>query len=396
MKLLYCSAFMFKEVDGQIYALPSCSDPFFQKYLDVFDEVRVIGIPIREYLDDNALVKMTDRRISVKISKPNTAPADFKNDKEVWRVLREEIEKAEAVLIKPASRRGIMAIKIAEKLHKPYMIEMTGDIHNALKQNQSLIKRIYAPILYRQIKYAIKNCRFGLYVSRDYLQQQYPIDGVMCGCSDVILSPSNEAILSKRLCRINGMNQSSIIDIALVGFYQGKMKGVDTAIRTLSRLSPNFRLNILGNGTQKNRSQWYEYADSLGIVNPHERISFPAPLPNAQSVLEWLDTQDFFVLPTRSEGFGRCVAEAMSRGCVCFATDICTMPELLDKGCLHPLGDDKKLAQLILKFCLNKELMKETAKRNFAKAKEYDFEVLRERRNRFLSQFKRYCEDFNI
>lgn len=90
------------------------------------------------------------------------------------------------------------------------------------------------------------------------------------------------------------------------------------------------------------------------------------------------------IVTRSSEGFGRCVAEAMSRGCICFATDICTMPELLEKRCLHPIDDDLRLAQLILDFCMNKELMRENAKRNYEKAKEYDFEVLRERRNVFF------------
>ena len=39
--------------------------------------------------------------------------------------------------------------------------------------------------------------------------------------------------------------------------------------------------------------------------------------------------------------------------------------------------------------------MKANAKRNFEKAKEYDFEILRERRNKFLNQFKEYCESKN-
>lgn len=387
---------MFREEGGQTYALPSCADPFFQKYLDVFDEVMVLGIPVRDYLDTSALVKMSDTRISVRIAKPNTAPADFKNDKEVKRVLREEIGKAEAILVKPASRRGMMAIKIAEELHKPYMIEMTGDIHNALKQHPSLLKRMYAPFFYRQIKNAIKNCRFGLYVSKDYLQSQFPIHGLMCGCADVILQPADGSILQKRYAKIDGKKDGDIIDISLIGFYQGKMKGVDTAVRALAKLPVNYRLNILGNGTQENRDHWFGYAASLGIENPQCRITFPKPLPNADAVLEWLDTQDFFILPTRSEGFGRCVAEAMSRGCVCFATDICTMPELLAQECLHPLGDGEKLAELILKYNTNKKLMKANAKRNFEKAKEYDFEILRERRNIFLNQFKEYCESNQI
>lgn len=394
MKLLYCSAFMFREEDGQTYALPSCADPFFQKYLDVFDEVRVLGIPVRDYLDTSALVMMTDSRISVRIAKPNTAPADFKNDKEVKRVLREEIEKAEAILVKPASRRGMMAIKIAEELHKPYMIENTGDIHNALKQHPSLLKRMYAPFFYYQIKRAIKNCKFGLYVSQDYLQRQFPINGEMCGCSDVIIEPCEASILEKRYELIESMKDRDVINIAQIGFYQGKMKGVDTAIRALSQLPEKFHLNFLGNGTEENRNGWYKYAESLGINKPKDRIHFPNPLPNSHAVLEWIDTQDFLILPTLSEGLCRCLVEAISRGCVCFATNICSMPELLTADCLHPIKDDKSLAKMLLHAYENEGWMKQMATRNFEHSKDYEFEKLRQKRVEFLKKFEAYCKSY--
>lgn len=396
MKLLFCSAFMFRITDDGTYGLPSCADSFFQKYLEVFDSVRVIGNPVRDYIDTSALVEMKDPRISIRITPNNAKPKDFKNDSLIKKALMEEMRDADAVLIKPTNRKGIIALQLAEELQKPYMIDVTGDIHNALKQHPSIIKRLYAPILYWQIKKAIRHCKFGLYVSKDYLQQKFPINGVMCGCADVILEPANEQTLIRRFEKIDAKFETDIVEISLIGFYQGKMKGVDTAIRALSKLPEKFRLNILGNGTQKSRDHWYSYASSLGIKNPKNRITFPTPLPNATAVLEWLDTQDFFVLPTRSEGFGRCVAEAMSRGCVCFATDICTMPELLEKECLHPLGDGDRLAELILKYNTDKELMKANARRNFEKAKEYDFEILRERRNKFLNQFKEYCESKKI
>lgn len=181
MRLLYVSCFLFQKKQNETFALPSCSDGFFEKYLDVFDSVHVLGEAPHEYLDTNSFVQMKNPRITVSNLPANTHPKDFKNDSAVRKALRDEIEKADAVLIKPATRKGIMAIKIAERLKKPYMIEMTGDIHNALKQNPSILKRMYAPILYSKIKRAIKNAPYGLYVSKDYLQSQFPINGKMCG-----------------------------------------------------------------------------------------------------------------------------------------------------------------------------------------------------------------------
>ena len=51
MNLLYISSFMFNQDGDFIYGLPSCSDAFFQKYLDVFDRITVIGNPFKSYLD---------------------------------------------------------------------------------------------------------------------------------------------------------------------------------------------------------------------------------------------------------------------------------------------------------------------------------------------------------
>lgn len=395
MKLLYISTFLFRKYMDRNFGLPANSDPFFQKYLDVFDSVRVLGDEIKSYLDPKSLVEMTDKRISLRILPSNTNPKDCLNDGKIKSILREEISNAEAVLIKPASRKGMMAIEIAKELNKPYMIELTGDIHNSLRHHPNILKRLYAPIIYRQIKNSIKDALFALYVSNSYLQSQYPIKGEMCGCSDVILDFSDGQVLNRRNNLINSQNSGRIINLALVGFYQGKRKGVDTAIRALSRLPLNYHLNILGNGTEENRTKWYNYAIKCGINNPKDRIKFPQPLKSNKLVLEWLDTQDFFVLPTLSEGLPRCMVEAMSRGLVCFTTNICTGPELIPDACLFEKYDDNRLADLILEYTTHTERMKEVAAINYKHALEYSPEILRARRNAFLQRFLDFAENNN-
>lgn len=395
MDLLYISTYLFHKENGHTYGLPSCSNSFFEKYLDVFDNVRVLGEEVKGYLELKALVEIDDPRIVVEILPANTSPKDFKNDNVVRRLLEDEISRADAIIIKPASRRGMKAIEIAKKYNRPYMIEMTGDIHNALKQHPNILKRMYSPYLYWNIKKHIADCKFGLYVSKSYLQSQFPIAGEMCGCSDVVLKDFNSNILENRLEKIEQKNyQAGIVNLCLVGFYQGKMKGVDCAIRALGKLPNNYHLNILGNGTERNQNKWFEYGKKYGVDK--ERIHFPSPLPSSQAVCEWFDMMDFFVFPTHSEGFGRVVVEAMSRGLVCFATDICTMPELLRKDCLFELDDDEKLSGLIIGFSNDKEKQKSEAKRNFEQAQEYFYDVLKERRNTFLHKFRDYCAEITF
>lgn len=388
MQLLYISTFMFHKRGDQTLALPSCADTFFEKYLDVFDSVRVLGEDIKKYLDQSSLIEMLNPNIQVEIIPANTNPKDFKNDFILRKILTDEISKAEAILIKPSTRRGMMAIDIAKKCKKPYMIEMTGDIHNALLQNPSRIRRMYAPVLYRQIRSKIKNCEYGLYVSNYYLQHKYPINGKMCGCSDANIAKIQPQILEDRIERIDETDLEKRVNLALVGFYQGTGKGVDVAIRALSRLDERYHLNILGNGTEENRNYWTEYAEKRGVIG---RIHFPHPLPSSKDVIEWLKSMDIFILPTRSEGLSRAMLEAMSTALPCIVTDICTMPELVSKEWLHPLGDDKLLAEKIDLMVSDKSQMKKAAKQNFDRAADYESEKLRIKRNNFLNEFKDYC-----
>ena len=50
MELLYISSFQFVKKNSHIYSLPAYSDCFWQKYLDVFDTIHVLGEDIKPYL----------------------------------------------------------------------------------------------------------------------------------------------------------------------------------------------------------------------------------------------------------------------------------------------------------------------------------------------------------
>lgn len=390
MQLLYISTFMFYKKGNKTLALPSCSDVFFEKYLDIFDSVKVLGEEIKSYLDPCALIELSNPKIQVDIIPKNTNPRDFKNDNLLKQILSREISRAEAILIKPSSRKGMLAINVAELYKKPYMIEMTGDIHNALMRSSNILRRLYSPILYNQIRRKISKCKFGLYVTQSYLQQQYPIEGRSCGCSDVDIGKLDFQVMEDRIMRIERTDFQSRIDLALVGFYQGTGKGVDVAIKALSRLDDRFHLSILGNGTEENRKHWLDFGKKKGVFG---RIHFPDPLPSTRDVILWLKTMDIFILPTRSEGLCRAVLEAMSTALPCIVTDVCSMPELISDEWRHAIGDYKGLSDRIKKMASDKSLMIKAARENFNKASEYEYDKLRERRNIFLNDFKNYCSN---
>lgn len=392
MKLLYIGSTQFFMVKDKIYSFPSSGDSFFEKYLDVFEKIRVIGVKTNAYIDKTKLVEIKDERIEVGVTLANGRPSEVKNDRIVKEFLRNEIQNAEAILIKPASRRGVFALKIAKKLNKPYMIELTGDLYAQLKQKKNIIKRMYAPYLYYQVKKEIRECNFGLYVSEEYLQKVYPISGLKMGCSDVILKNFDEKVISKRIDMINNINLNSQINLILIGFYQSNSKGLDTAIECLADLPQNIHLNILGHGVERNRLMWKEFAKKYDVS---DRIHFMEPLSSTEEVLKMIDSQDIFILPSRSEGFGRVIAEAMSRGCPCICSNTGAIPELITNRWLHKVGDANELSDLISKMLESKENMIRVSRENYEYSKKFDFEILRKQRNEFLMKFKFYCERYS-
>lgn len=389
MKLLYISGYQFRKDSNVTYTLPAYGDSFWHKYLAVFDNIKVLGIEVKEYLKSGANTRITDSRVSVEIIPSNVHPKDFINDCKIKKILQKEISQAEAVLIKPASRKGIMAIRIAERLNKPYMIELTGDLKLTLSKHPSILRRLYGPILHKQIIRAIKNCQFGLYVTEKHLQSVYPIKGEMCGITDSVIDNIDNKILELRLQKINNLCDFSPINIGLIGSYHGTRKGIDTAIKALAKLNDErICFNILYSGSKADRELWFDYAKKNNLKC---QLSFPEPRYTTQSVLEWIDTQDLIILPSRSEGLPRCIVESMSRGCPCITSNVCGLLELINNKWIHDPEDVDMLYQLLSAMIYNKQNMIESASENFNNSKRFLRATLTQKRDDFLLRFKDYC-----
>ena len=391
MKLLYIGRYQFIQKADGVYTLPAYGNAFWQKYLNVFDTVHVLGEPIKGYLYVGTLVKLTDSRVTVNVLPANTNPKEWVNDFEVKKQLKKYIQAAQAILIKPSSRKGIMAIKLAKKYKKPYMIELTGDLHRILLQHPNLFKRLYSPYLHSQITSAIKDCRFGLYVTESHLQKVYPISGEQCGCTDTNIPVPQESILQTRLNKISKYQPDTCYKIGLVGFYHGNHKGIDTALKAISLLQNiKAELHVLGIGTEEDRNKWYALAEKYQVK---DKLFFDTPLTGIEKVLAWNDSMDLIILPSRSEGLPRCIVESISRACPCIVSDVCGLPELVDKRWIHNPEDAATLSGLMETLLSDKTLLSQAAKQNFEHSFNYTQDVLTKRRNAFLMRFKKYCEE---
>lgn len=128
--------------------------------------------------------------------------------------------------------------------------------------------------------------------------------------------------------------------ITLSGLHRRKAVGdVITAFAEAHRVFPDWHLNIVGNGPERDELQAQVIAQGLqDAVHLMGSTSTPRPL---------LQAADIFVTASLAEPFGLSVVEARTAGCAIVATDVGGHPEVLEYGAagqLVPQHDPSAMA----------------------------------------------------
>lgn len=122
-------------------------------------------------------------------------------------------------------------------------------------------------------------------------------------------------------------------------------KGLDILLRALSGISkPNWRLHIVGD--RDDRKEFSRLSEQLGCANS---VRFYGTLPNV-TVIDLIAECDLLVLPSRWDGWGAVVNEALMCGVPVVCSDRCGAADLLDggeRGEVFPSGDVSALRSIL-------------------------------------------------
>ncbi|MBI2374138.1 MAG: glycosyltransferase [Deltaproteobacteria bacterium] len=137
------------------------------------------------------------------------------------------------------------------------------------------------------------------------------------------------------------------------------------AMHEIASARPRAALNLVGKG-------WLEpellaLVERLGLSS---RVRF---LGYRSDVSELMQAADFFVFPSLWEGLGVALVEAMSLGCVCIATNVGAMPEIIEhgrSGLLVPPRDPKALAEAVVDLASDPERSRAFQSSALARAKD--------------------------
>jgi glycosyltransferase involved in cell wall biosynthesis len=388
--------------DGSVWSQSGMARRFWERYLDVFDSVRIVARgALVDRVPDGA-AEVTGRNILFHRVPDYHGPWQFlKRYRPVWMAVRAAVPTRGAVILRVGSQIANMLERELAVESYPYALEVIGDPHEVFAPGvvEHPLRRYLRWHFSRRLRQQCLRAIGVAYVTKRTLQERYPCRSVAEGVSDVDLPL--EAVLGNAIStnyssieldsksmveRIRPPKTHGPFQLVTVGSLAQLYKGTDVLIEAVARCvraGVDVTAVVVGDG--KYRPQLVAHSQRVGMAS---RIRFTGWATPGRPLWQILDAADLFVLPSRTEGLPRALIEAMARGLPCIGTAVGGVPELLDPAEMVPPGDAAALALRIREVLADPLRLKTMAQQNLARSKEYLEPVLAARRRRFYEQVR--------
>lgn len=370
----------------KLYTSGNLNSVLWERYLKHFDDLTVIGRCKLES-DTSRYHAAEKENVTFKLFDNVAGGADyFRKRKQIEDKLIEEIKKHDVIIMRFPATISVFAAEYCIRNGIKYVAEVVGCSWDANWNYGGIAPKLIAPYSYFKMKKAVKYASASIYVTKEFLQRRYPTSATIIeNASNVIIKDIQGEALPERLLKIENFTANNI-KIGIIGNIAVRYKGYDVLLKAISNLPDNIRRNItvqfVGGGDPT-------YLKSLiDLYQVSSQVVILGKLKAGKEIFDFLDSLDIYVHPSKQEGLPRVVIEAMSRACPVLASSVAGTPELLATEFLHAPGDHKKLTEDIIKVVLDPSLKKQMALDNFERSKEYLFDVLEARREKFFGNIK--------
>jgi len=383
--LINASAHFVLTGDGTLWTpLPAMSSAVWTRYLDVFDEVRLLARAHQRATPPDGWRPATGEGITA------TPLPDYVG---AWgllgsfgrmsRAIRAAVPRAEAILFRLPCHIAVQASRHLPRT-RPYAVELIGDPYDVFAPGT--LKHPLRPFLRwwfpRQTRALCAGAAVAGYVTKHALQRRYPPgpNAFSLDVSDVDLP---EAAFSGAP---RPHPRGPRVNLVFVGTLTQLYKAPDVLIDAVGLcVGAGLDLGLVLVGDGKHRPDLEARAARLGLA---ERVSFRGQLTTAEQVRRELDAADLFVMPSLTEGLPKAMLEAMARGLPCIGSAVGGIPELLPAEDLVAPRDAAALAAKIREVIVTPDRMAQMSARNLREARAYSDHLLRARRISFLEQLR--------
>jgi len=395
--------------DGKVWSQAGMARSFWERYLDVFDNVHILARGVYVSAPKEDWQEVTGPNIRLHPLPNFVGPKEYlKQYNQLKATIHAAVPRQGAVIMRVGSQIANLFEDRLNKVKYPFGLEVIGDPYEVFAPGvvDHPLRTLFRWHFSRRLKKQCERAIGVAYVTRHSLQKRYPSKKHEASVSDVDLS--SEAIRyfrpSTHFSTIE-LEASSIREHGRVFVNEGRFrvitvgslaqmyKGIDVLIQATALCQQaNFQLEVFvaGEGIYKNHLQ--RLAESLGVSN---HIHFLGQVTPGKKIRELLDSGDLFVLPSRTEGLPRALIEAMARALPCIGSSVGGIPELLNESEMVKPGDPGALARKMQEVLANSSRMDALSKQNRVCAMDYMDSVLRARRRNFYGHIKSYMNSFD-
>ncbi|MDG5815770.1 glycosyltransferase family 4 protein [Chitinispirillales bacterium ANBcel5] len=361
---------------------------FWQRYLEVFNNVIVIGRLFNETGCTRMLNPVEGKGVTFLPVSPYTGPKEFlKNYTKIIRTIENSYIGNAVYILRVPGVLGYVAYNVLKKHRHPYAVEVVGDPYDVFAPG--VINHPVRPIIRYWTRHNLRKlCRNAIaasYVTKSTLQKRYPHNEKAYSTHYSSISLPEYSILKKPK-KFN----SNVKTLITIGSMSQMHKGHNILLDSLvicQEKGCDLELIIVGDG--KYKSQLEQYIQKVGLSG---KVRLTGQLRSGKDIYDALDSADLFVLPSFTEGLPRVLIEAMARGLPCIGTDVGGVPELLNKEELVQPGNAAKLADKIIEVINDRERLNVISRENLTKACEYSTAQLSLRRVKFYKKVKELTE----
>ncbi len=376
---------LYKDKNG-VYCNVTLTNEMFSRYFSVVNKLFIV---VRTYCTDKTYAEMNMKALTldnveiVEVGNFNSIYGMFVEKRKTQKKLENVVENSDLIFARMPSQTSNVVLKIAQKMNKPYLVEVGGCAWDSF-WNHGLLGKIIAPYMYFCARKNIKKALFATYVTKKFLQKRYPNNGTTTNCSNVYLPIANDSVLEERIKKINLMDSTHPVFGQAVNSIDVKYKGEHLILRAMQKLRAKgiyAEYQIVGPGTGtflKQESARLGLSNQLVLVGTLRK----------DEIEKWYKSIDVYVQPSKQEGLPRSVIEAMNAACPAIGSNIAGIPELLDADCLFEPENIGQIQDVILKLLNSKDNMKKQSKINFEKAKEYELNKIENRRQCVFREYQ--------
>ena len=319
--------------NDDIYTTGSLDSKVWNNYLVNDHDRLIVHAREKEYSKKEAKSVSNCENVDFKFYDSISSISSLLLENKTHKEIEQSVKESDVVIARIPSEIGLFAAKSALKYNKKLICEVVACGKDTLFYMGGIKQKIYSYIMLLRVRGIIKRSPNVIYVTNKFLQNKYPNDNNQCSISDV----SIDNYIENRKIDIKYKNK---IKLGIIGNFSNDIKGVDIAIKAVSKSNLNLTLELVGAG---DITRYKNLADNLNVDLIHKGIL------KHEEIFEWLKSIDIYLQPSRTEGLSRSVIEAMSVGCPVITSKAGGLIELTHPMASHNVNDVDGLLR-----CLNK------------------------------------------